>query len=96
MFYSTYDEEENEASQGVARLVTFRRTDDETTHGVGFYGEERNTPTYKQLYLEPGFERAKGRYGTDIYIVGYKCANAEDGWEKSIIVSILDSFLGAI
>ena len=96
VFYSTYDEEENEASQGVARLVTFRRADDETTHGVGFFGEERNTPTYAQLNLEPNFVREKGQYGTDIYIVGYKYANAEDGWEKSIIVSILDSFLGAI
>lgn len=96
VFYSTYDEEENEASQGVARLVTFRRADDETTHGVGFFGEERNTPTYAQLNLEPGFAREKGQYGTDIYIVGYKFANSEDGWEKSIIISILDSFLGAI
>ena len=96
VFYSTYDEDENEASQGVARLVTFRRADNETTHGVGFFGEERNTPTYAQLNLEPNFVRGKGQYGTDIYIVGYKYAHAEDGWEKSIIVSILDSFLGAI
>ena len=67
VFYSTYDEKENEASQGVARLVTFRRADDETTHGVGFFGEDRNTPTYKQLNLEPGFARAKGDYGTCFY-----------------------------
>ena len=96
VFYSTYDEYEHEASQGVARLVTFRRADNETTHGVGFFGEEKNTPIYAQLNLEPGFCRAKGQYGTDIYIVGYKFANSEDGWEKSIIISILDSFLGAI
>ena len=96
VFYSTYDETGTEASQGVARLVTFPRDDDETTHGVGFYGEERNTPTFSQLYLEPNFKRDKGQFGTDIYIVGYKYANTDEEWEKSIIVSILDSFLGAI
>lgn len=96
VYYSTYDEQEQEASQGVARLVTFTRKDGENTQGVGYFGEERNTPTYEQLNLEPGYQRTPGQYGTDIYIAGYKYANVEDGWEKSIIVSILDSFLGAI
>lgn len=96
VYYSTYDEKEQEASQGVARLVTFTREDGENTQGVGYFGEERNTPTYEQLNLEPGYQRTLGQYGTDIYIAGYKYANVEDGWEKSIIVSILDSFLGAI
>jgi len=96
VFYSTYDEEGIQASQGVSRLVTFRREDDQTTQGVGYYGEERNTPTFKPLYLDPGFTRADKQYGTDIYIAGYKHMAEEDGWEKSIIISILDSFLGAI
>ena len=96
VFYSTYDKDENEASQGVARLVTFRRADNQTTQGVGYFGNERNTPQYTQLNLQPDFSREKGQYGTDIYIVGYKQFNEEDGWEKSIVISILDSFLGAI
>jgi len=96
VFYSTYDEECLEASQGVSRLVTFRREDDQTTQGVGYYGEERNTPTFAQLCLDPCFIRSDKEYGTDIYIAGYKHMAEEAGWEKSIIVSILDSFLGAI
>lgn len=96
VFYSTYDEEEQEASQGVSRLVTFRREDNQTTQGIGYYGEERNTPAYCQLRLDPGFSRSGGEHGTDIYIAGYKHFAEEDGWEKSIIISILDSFLGAI
>lgn len=96
VFYSTYDENELEASQGVSRLVTFRREDDQTTQGIGYYGEERNTPTHAQMYLDPNFSRMKGQHGTDIYIAGYKHFAEENGWEKSIIISILDSFLGAI
>lgn len=96
VFYSTYDEEGIQASQGVSRLVTFRREDDQTTQGVGYYGEERNTPAFEPLYLDPGFTRTDKQYGTDIYIAGYKHMAEEDGWEKSIIISILDSFLGAI
>lgn len=96
VFYSTYDEKDLEASQGVSRLVTFRREDDQTTQGIGYYGEDRNTPTYSQLRLDPNFSRSEGQHGTDIYIAGYKHFAEEDGWEKSIIISILDSFLGAI
>lgn len=96
VFYSTYDEKGMEASQGVSRLVTFRREDDQTTQGIGYYGEDRNTPTYSQLRLDPNFSRSEGQHGTDIYIAGYKHFAEEDGWEKSIIISILDSFLGAI
>ena len=96
VFYSTYDEEGVQASQGVSRLVTFRREDGQTTQGVGYYGEERNTPTFEPLYLDPDFIRSDKQYGTDIYIAGYKHMAEEDGWEKSIIISILDSFLGAI
>lgn len=96
VYYSTYDEENVKASQGVSRLVTFRRSDDQTTQGVGYYGEERNTPTFKTLNIDPGFSRGEQQYGTDIYIAGYKHFAEEGGWEKAIIISVLDSFLGAI
>lgn len=94
VFYSTYNEDEEVAYQGVSRIVTFRREDDETTSGIGYYGNEKNTPEFDQLSIEPGFSRNKGEYGTDIYIAGYKFANGD--WQKDIIVSILDGFLGAI
>ena len=94
IFYSTYDEEGVEASQGVARLVTFTREDGQNTQGIGYFGEEKNTPVYEQLKFEPGFERKQGQYGTDIYIAGYKFAG--ETWKSDIIISILDGFLGAI
>lgn len=94
VFYSTYDMQEERASQGVARLVTFTREDGQNTQGTGYYGGERNTPVYEELNLDPNFSRQNKEYGTDIYIAGYKYGG--DNWKKDIIVSILNGFLGAI
>lgn len=94
VFYSTYNKDEEVAYQGVSRLVTFKREDDETTQGIGYYGNEKNTPVFEQIKLEPGYLRQENDYGTDIYIAGYKFADGD--WQKDIIVSILDGFLGAI
>jgi len=94
VFYSTFDEEGIKASQGVSRLVTFRRNDGETTQGIGYYGNEKNTPVYDALDLDRRFTRDFKEYGTDIYIVGYKYTG--DDWEDNIVVSVLDGFLGAL
>lgn len=94
VFYSTYDIEEEHASQGVARLVTFTREDGQNTQGTGYYGNEKNTPIYKEMSLDPNFVRNNKDYGTDIYIAGYKYDG--ENWKKDIIVSILNGFLGAI
>ena len=94
VFYSTFDKEGVKASQGVSRLVTFRREDGETTQGIGYYGNEKNTPVYEVLDLDSSFTRKSGEYGTDIYIAGYKYAG--DDWEDNIVISVLDGFLGAL
>ena len=94
VFYSTYDINEEKASQGVSRLVTFTRNDGQNTQGTGYYGNERNTPVYEELNLDRDFHREDKNYGTDIYIAGYKYGGED--WQKDIIVSILDGFLGAL
>ncbi|ETJ21056.1 hypothetical protein Q604_UNBC18358G0002 [human gut metagenome] len=94
VFYSTLDENSQQAYQGVSRLVTFRREDDETTQGIGYFGNERNTPVYEQLMIQPEYKREASNYGTDIYIAGYKFA--DDDWQKNIVISVLDGFLGAV
>jgi hypothetical protein len=94
VFYNTYDIEDNCAYQGVSRLVTFEREDKETTQGIGYYGNEKNTPVFEQINLDPNFKRNVGEYGTDIYIAGYKY-NSKN-WEDEIVISVLDGFLGAI
>lgn len=93
VFYSTYDMEGIRASQGVARLVTFTREDGQNTQGTGYFGDEKNTPMYEELILDPSFKRAQGEYGTDVYIAGYRFGN---NWEKEIIPSIVNGFIGAI
>lgn len=94
VFYSTYDINEEKACQGVARLVTFTRQDSQNTQGTGYYGEEKNTPVYEELHLDPTFCRSEKQYGTDIFIIGYKYDS--DDWQKELIISVLDGFLGAI
>jgi hypothetical protein len=94
VFYSTYDINDEKAFQGVTRLVTFTGEDERNTQGMGYFGNEKNTPVFKQLSLDDTFCRKEGEYGTDIYILGYKYAR--QSWKKGIIVSILDGFLGAI
>lgn len=94
VFYSTYDINEEKAYQGVSRLVTFTRNDGENTQGTGYFGNERNTPVYEELHLDPSFARSATEYGTDIFILGYKYSG--DEWEKELLISVLDGFLGAI
>lgn len=95
VFYSTYDIEEVEAYQGVSRLVTFRDPkNNKTTQGVGYYGMEKNMPVFEQLNFEKEYRRENSMYGTDIYIAGFR--HGDRDWEKEIILSILDGFLGAI
>lgn len=94
VFYSTYDMEDKFAYQGVSRLVTFKRDDAETTQGIGYFGNEKNTPVFSQFNLDSTFTRNPGDYGTDIFILGYKYCG--DDWEDKIVTAILDGFLGAI
>lgn len=93
VFYSTYDINNEQAYQGISRIVTFTRADGEDTTGLGFYGEDQNKPVFEQLNIDPDFSRKLEQYGTDIYIMAY--AQAQSDWKREIIVSILDSFLVA-
>ena len=59
VFYSTYDVDNISASQGVARLTTFKNKKKETTQGIGFYGCDKNSPMYNQYSLNPYDEKRK-------------------------------------
>ena len=63
VFYSTYDMYEEKAFQGVSRLVTFINDKDETTQGIGYYGNpEKNTPIYTELNLDRNFKRKEKEF----------------------------------
>lgn len=94
VFYSTIDLDEKQATQGVARLVSFvhdEKTGEETM-GVGYYGiPEKNRPINKLLRLDKNFKRVSS--GTDIYVLGFIDV---DEWIVNIIDEVLDGFLYAI
>jgi len=95
VFYSTVDTEGLSAFQGISRITSFRRSEDnDITAGVGFYGAENNLPVFAQLPLDPSFSRKKTQTGTDIFIVGFKYHSID--WKTDIIASVLDGFLYAV
>ena len=94
VFYSTIDSENIEATQGVARLVSFNlnNSTDELTQGIGFYGiKEKHDRIPKHISLDPAFKRSKS--GTDIFIAAYI---ERLDWNTRIIHEILSGFLVAI
>ncbi len=104
VFYATRDKEGIEATQGIARLVSFavkdraakngffKKEQDMLTTGIGYYGEMvKNRAIPECRTLDRDFLRKKT--GTDVFVLGFK--NQKD-WEKEIIASALDDFLISI
>jgi hypothetical protein len=93
VIYSTVDKDGLSATQGVARLVSFKNSNDETTQGIGYYGEKaRNTALWKNMHIDSSFNRSD-RSGTDLFVIGFI---EDNDWEKVMIKSILDGFLISI
>ena len=63
------------------------------TQGIGYYGEtEKNSPIFRELYIDPYFKRA-GKRGTDLYIISFIENNK---WIEELVTAVLDNFLIAI
>ncbi len=93
IFYSTCDKDGVCASQGVSRLTSFKNKRNEITQGTGFYGNDKNTPMYKQYSLDPAYSRSAEKIGTDIYITAFTGGKE---WEHQMVASVLDGFLYAV
>lgn len=95
VFYSTIDETDVAAQQGVSRLTSFKLSDDDDSisQGVGYYGGDKCTPIAESISLDPEFSRDPASYGTDIFIVAF---DHEADWKKELVASVLDSFLLAV
>lgn len=93
VFYSTSDKDGVYASQGVSRLTSFKNKKGEITQGTGFYGNDKNSPMYKQFSLDSTFSRSSNDSGTDIFIVAF---NGDNEWQHQLVASVLDGFLYAI
>ena len=93
VFYSTIDKDDVCASQGVSRLTSFKNKKNEITQGTGFYGNDKNSPMYKQYSLDPAYSRNAENSGTDIYITAF---TGDKEWQHQMVASVLDGFLYAI
>lgn len=93
VFYSTSDKEGVRAAQGVSRLTSFKNKKNEITQGTGFYGNDKNSPMYKQYSLDPAYSRNAEDTGTDIYIIAF---TGDRGWQNQMVASVLDGFLYAV
>lgn len=89
VFYSTLDKDSKEANIGVAQLISHN-----SRVARGYCGVDKGLPIYKQLCLDPDFEKRHGtNYGTDIYVIGF---DKTDEWEKKIIFSTISNFFVSI
>ena len=98
LFYTTVDVDGLEASQGIARLVSFRekslfgKEKDSITTGIGYYSnDKKNSAIRKCISLQQGYERNVP--GTDIYIIGFKKIPT---WKDEVITAVLEDFLIAL
>ena len=104
VFYATRDKEGTEASQGIARLVSFavknrsaksgflKKEQDVITTGIGYYGEKQKNRAVPEWHsLDKNFFRKK--IGTDVFVLGFM---DQGDWENEIIASALDDFLISI
>ncbi len=89
---------ENEAFQGVSRLVTHHNAQGQKVHPTGYIGEciQRNgTYSFNSIRnsIPEFFRRPTGDTGTDIYVPAYR---KSDRWEEQLIISVLNNFWPAI
>lgn len=74
-------------------MTSFKNKKNDITQGTGFYGNDKNTPVYEQISLDPNYSRSQGDYGTDIFVIGFTAGNE---WKQQMVASVLDGFLYAV
>lgn len=74
-------------------MTSFKNKRNEITQGTGFYGNDKNSPMYKQYSLDPTYSRNTENSGTDIYIAAF---TGDSRWQHQMVASVLDGFLYAI
>ena len=88
VFYRTFNQKNERATQGVSRLMSYRENSS-ITSGVGYYGNpDGNNPVEFIRELEDLNKRIK--IGTDVFIYGFK--NSAD-WETEVLSALLENFL---
>ncbi|WP_414055776.1 hypothetical protein [Macrococcus equi] len=94
VFYSTciYEQQE-EYHIGVSNIMSFQKSDETITQGVGFYSIGDNTESINGKLSCFNEIENRSTKGTDIYVAAF---NKMHRWEESIIQSIVINFLVTI
>lgn len=98
VFYATKTIDGYEGSLGVSELITGYISEDEAnkkgayTQGSGYFEDSNNEINIidKVIKFKSDYKDRDENTGTDIYIVGF---DGEEGWEREVINSALDSFM---
>lgn len=95
VFYFTKDNEGTEAFQGVSKLVTHEKADEEICQATGYFGIiEGNKPIINQNgFRKLGSFLTRNEIGSDIFVAGFK---NDDNWDRKIIKSTLENFFPAV
>ncbi len=90
VFYRTLDKNGLNAVQGIARLVSYKKsTSDEITTGIGYYGRrEKNTSIESLEILDRISKREES--GTDLFVFGFE---HDTNWQQEMIVELLEGFM---
>lgn len=91
VFYRTLNQDNERASQGISRLMSYPDGRNMTS-GVGYFGNPNgNNPVESINELEVLNKRSET--GTDVFVFGFK---ANSDWENEIITALLENFLMSI
>lgn len=88
VFYRTYNQKHERASQGISRLMSYPEGASMTS-GVGYYGDPvGNNPVASIRELDALNTRTE--VGTDVFVYGFKAAS---DWDSDITSALLENFL---
>ena len=95
VFYSTVTEKGEIGYEGICKLCSAKMTGTkQKTQGTGYFGSsDENEAILEQFNLDKNYVRPLDKFGSDVYILGFK---EPVGWKRDIITKILDSFMSAV
>ena len=94
VYYNTLSAENEPIFMGKCRISSFSNLDDEFS-GIGNFGikETNRALSVREKNMIPEIFKGRDEAGTDIFIAGY---DADDNWQKELILSVLQNFWAAI
>lgn len=97
IFYRTYNHNEERATQGLARLLSYPEEENNfgsMTTGFGYFGNpENNVPVESIKELDEINFRTE--FGTDLFVYGFN-NRSSISWKNEVITEVLNNFLVSI